>query len=111
MGASIPGMPTHVQFTMRSDTIAQVQIDQTLAGNARFLRHFLEIANDIVTKSYRHRFSQFGSVGILRVFIFERSYSSFITDPGNRGIIGDRPLFSQQRCLPIIGRHLLARSP
>ena len=39
--ASTPGMPTHVQFAMRSDTITQIQIDQALVGYACLFRHRL----------------------------------------------------------------------
>lgn len=55
-------VPRQIGSPIRGNTIAQIEIDEALVGNACFLRECLEVLDHITTQSDRYLHLQSGGV-------------------------------------------------
>lgn len=57
-------LPFQIEFPIRARAVAQIQVDQTLVGNAYFFGNRFEIFNAIFIQPNRNLFFQLRRVGI-----------------------------------------------
>lgn len=72
--------PTKVGLPVLCHAVSEIQIDQTLVRDPRFVRHALEIADDIIAHANCHRLLELGCVRVAKDLISDCAYAPKI-DP------------------------------
>ena len=70
-------LPGNINLSMGCNTVSQIEIDETLIGDAFFIGHLFEVANNVFAQAHSDGFFELSRIRVFAGFHFGQIVFSF----------------------------------